>query len=134
MLDSWTREVESLTRPYRERRATELAATAAEARELARAVSAERLNLARFVAPGDVHVPFSADIENAGRWHRQRARGQRERFERVDGCRRFVGVQLLCEACGTFRDEPARCRTALACVSCRGKIAYEKIAKLSRSR
>jgi hypothetical protein len=134
VLDSWTREVESLTRPYRERRATELAATAAEARELARAVSAERLNLARFVAPGDVHVPFSADIENAGRWHRQRARGQRERFERVDGCRRFVGVQLLCEACGTFRDEPARCRTALACVSCRGKIAYEKIAKLSRSR
>jgi hypothetical protein len=134
VLDAWTREVESLTRPYRERRARELAATAAEARELARAVSAERVNLARFVAPGDVPVPFSADIENAGRWHRQRARGQRERFERVDGCRRFVGVQLLCEACGTFRDEPARCRTALACTSCRGKIAYEKIAELSRSR
>jgi hypothetical protein len=134
VLDAWTREVETLTRPYREGRARELAATAAHKRELARRVSEARVQLSRAVAPEATHLPYSADIENAGRWHRQRARGQRERFERVDGCRRFVGVQLLCEACGTFRDEPARCRTALACTSCRGKIAYEKIAKLSRSR
>jgi hypothetical protein len=134
VLDAWTREVEALTKPYRERRARELSAKASEERELARAVSQERVRIARFVSPEEPALPYSADVENAGRWHRQRARGQRERFDRVDGCRRFVGVTVLCEACGTFRDEPARCRTALACTSCRGKIAYEKISRLSKSR
>jgi hypothetical protein len=73
-------------------------------------------------------------VRDAGKWHAARARGQRERFERVDGCQRETAVRIQCESCGVLCEHVGRCRCALACTSCRGKISYEKRAKLSVAR
>ena len=80
-------------------------------------------------------VPFGREVKEAGKWERQRARGQRERFERVDACQRDETVEVFCACCGSHEgSRSARCRTALVCLSCRGKIAEEKRAKVAVNR
>lgn len=71
---------------------------------------------------------------SAGRWHFARARGQRERFERVGDCQQIETVEIRCGHCAHTTKRGARCRCALACVSCRGKISYEKRALLAQNR
>lgn len=75
-----------------------------------------------------------SDVLDAGRWSRDRARGQRERPERVQECRKTRVVRISCGACNAVTEHPGRCRVALFCVSCRGKIASEKRARFHRAR
>jgi hypothetical protein len=64
----------------------------------------------------------------------QRSTGHRQRFERVARCEQDHKIDIQCTYCGRGQSRAARCRTALACVSCRGKIAEEKRAKLMANR
>lgn len=56
-------------------------------------------------------------------WHRARAKGQLERFQRVDLC----GEGLVCVTCGECGEErtvvEAHCRVPRLCVPCRGRRA-----------
>lgn len=140
MLSAWDSDVARLTEPYRERRAREHEAKAKEQRREVKVERAARLEAEAEIArrEGDaaafVPVPYTGDVALAGRWHRQRARGQRERFDRVDSCTKNEIVDIRCEACGAKSERAARCRVALVCTSCRGKIAGEKQAKLALNR
>jgi hypothetical protein len=118
----WTAQVAELTRPYRERRARELTATGMDLQG-----AAHKLFLAGKAAARD-------PVLRVGKWHLQRARGQRERFERASNCEADYAVTVHCSHCGRTDNRAARCRAALVCVSCRGKIASEKRARLSVNR
>jgi len=69
-----------------------------------------------------------------GKWYSSRARGQRERITRVVDCQQTEVVRVACDECGCVKDEDARCRVWLLCVSCRGKIASLKRARFQRAR
>jgi hypothetical protein len=138
---AWAREVEELTKPYREKKAAALSQKARELRqeqaehvagvELANRYRAE-LAEARGVFPTlDAPVPSMVGV---GLWHQQRARGARERFQRMQECQQVEAIDIKCERCGTAATRGARCRTALVCLSCRGKISFEKRAKLGVNR
>lgn len=75
----------------------------------------------------DIHAAESA------RWHRQRARGQRERIQRVQACGGVV-LRITCQACGLSHDRAQGCRIGLLCLRCRGGIASEKRAKFMAAR
>lgn len=106
MLDAWTAEVAELTAGWREKRAREC-----------------------MLKVKDIKTPKTTAL-----WHRQRARGHRERFDRVGDCQRVETVEIVCGHCSHRSTRGARCRCALACVSCRGKISHEKRAKLAANR
>lgn len=137
----WTGEVETLTKPYREKKAAALSAEArrrrdewrehVEAAELANRLRAERAEALGEFPTLDGSVPTMTGV---GLWHMQRARGTRERFERMADCQQVEAIDIKCERCGHSATRGARCRTALVCLSCRGKISYEKRAKLSVNR
>jgi hypothetical protein len=73
-------------------------------------------------------------VRQVGRWYRSRAAGQRARFDRCKECQTDDEVRVVCQGCGLVVENPARCRTHLACVSCRGKIASEKRARFLSAR
>jgi hypothetical protein len=133
-LSAWDIEVEHLTEPYREGRAREHVRRAKHLRDETRREREMQLEadaeIARRAGVPFVPVPYSAAVENAGKWHMQRARGQRHRFERVAECQETETVEVFCRSCSTKAgSRAARCRTALVCLSCRRKIAREKLAK-----
>lgn len=68
-----------------------------------------------------------------GQWHRARARGQRERINRVEACGAKV-IQVSCVGCKKKRELRLGCRIPLLCVPCRKVIAAEKRAKFHRAR
>lgn len=63
-------------------------------------------------------------VDDAGRWHESRARGQRERIERVEKCSTDVLV-IICQACGREHERASRCGCRLLCIRCRGAKARE---------
>jgi hypothetical protein len=66
-------------------------------------------------------------------WHAGRARGQRDRFERVAACGEGK-ARATCHACGDEHDLPVRCDVWRVCVSCRAKAAIERRARFGRGR
>jgi hypothetical protein len=164
MLSTWDQAVATLTEPYREGKArdhehkgrvrrNEVAehewgvVTAQQLmrreegqdrdrRALTELVDYETVKLGDLVVPGFMNIPtpHRDALREAGQWHFSRARGQRERFDRVDNCQKEAAVDIHCEACGEVVTRAARCRVALVCVSCRGKIGLEKRARLAKNR
>ena len=137
-LDAWTQEVALLTREHREARAADLAAkgkalrkawatyaseTAEETRTRAgfHAVSPNAWQLGTQGFPTLAGVPLPSTAQNKGAWHMARARGHRERFERVGDCQQLQTIKVSCRNCTHVSERGVRCRTALACVSCRGR-------------
>src|SRR6478736_553797 len=59
-----------------------------------------------------------------GAWHRQRAKGQQERVERVMACGAKV-IEITCQGCGRTHERRVGCRIGLLCPWCRGSIAAE---------
>jgi hypothetical protein len=59
------------------------------------------------------------DAGQASKWHVSRAKGQRERIERVEACSNDALI-IRCQACGLEHERPARCGCRLLCVRCRG--------------
>jgi hypothetical protein len=66
-------------------------------------------------------------------WHASRARGQRDRFERVAACGEGK-ARATCHACGDEHELPVRCDVWRVCVSCRAKAALERRARFGRGR
>jgi hypothetical protein len=113
---AWITEVGELTKQHRSIRA-------AEYRDRGLEVYAEKraLGYSRMYA------------DDSWRWHRDRARGQRERPERVLNCGATI-VRVECCECGNFYEKTNGCRVVLLCLRCRGAIAREKRAKFMRAR
>ena len=139
MLDAWTAEVAELTRGWREMRARALAAAGKKKRrEWAEHVD-DVVAAAQFraAASEDPYPTLDQPLpvkDGGGAWHFARARGHRERFQRVDDCQRVETIEVQCGHCSHTSTRGARCRCALACVSCRGKISHEKRSKLAQNR
>jgi len=152
----WDAEVERLTAPYRERRARHLTSEGHRrrrewsekceaAQELERTLEREEGGWRGVGEDGrELFVPHvdvkygpmrhTANDTHHGRWHYARAKGQRERFERMRKCQTTQEVEVRCVCCERSAVRLSRCRAALVCVSCRGRVAWEKIQKLEKAR
>jgi len=58
------------------------------------------------------------------KWYDDRARGHRERIERVEACCTEI-VAVSCQSCGVCREMSAGCRAWMLCLRCRGATAAE---------
>lgn len=65
-----------------------------------------------------------AAIHEKAKWYNARARGHRERIERVEACGTEV-VAISCQGCGICRDMSPGCRAWMLCGRCRGATAAE---------
>lgn len=101
-MTAWLREVGEHTKPYRVRRARGLI------QRRAKVCSAMR-------AAGYSEVTISAK----GKWYDDRARGHRERIERVEACGTEV-ITVSCQGCGVCRELSQGCHFGRLCVRCRG--------------
>lgn len=61
--------------------------------------------------------------EYDAKWWRSRAEGQRDKFERIEGCGRDKEVIVQCAACGCRHEHPVTCACDTLCRTCRGKRA-----------
>jgi hypothetical protein len=92
-------------------------------------------------AAGDAHADETREalfeqaraLDRRRDWHAGRARGQRDRFERVAACGEGK-ARATCHACGDEHDLPVRCDVWRVCVSCRAKAALERRARFGRGR
>jgi hypothetical protein len=135
-LDPWTSDVRDLTRPHREARAKALRLEASRRKaewseHLAGVLEAQAFRNAQSAYP-TLSVPLPRG--SSGSWHSARARGYLERFERVADCQRVTSLEVVCGRCGDRQIRGSRCRVALICTSCRGKIAQEKRSRLALAR
>jgi hypothetical protein len=73
------------------------------------------------------------DLDRRRDWHTTRARGQRDRFDRVAGCGEGK-ARATCHTCGDGHDLPVRCDIWRVCMSCRANAAYERRARFGRGR
>lgn len=78
-------------------------------------------------------VEYARALDRRRDWHAARARGQRDRFERVAACGEGK-ARATCHACGDEHDLPVRCDVWRVCVSCRAKAAIERRARFGRGR
>lgn len=110
-LDGWLTELEGHTELHRYRRAKEHDEKARQREGQAR--------LEGLTEPA---------VKEAGRWHRARARGCRERFTRARACLTpSDDVSIVCGACGEVHCETAlTCGAGLICFSCRTRQLAEK--------
>jgi len=113
---SWLDEVGELTREYRERRAQAISQRASRRK-------------------WDLRVELWSElrVKETLRWYESRARGQRERIERVKDCG-AENLRLMCPACGMVHERPCGCRVGILCLTCRGRIAQIKRALFGRAR
>ena len=81
-----------------------------------------------------------ADLHNEARriearrdWHANRARGHRDRFERVSACG-SGRARAKCEECGAEHELPVRCDVWRVCLGCRAQSAIERRARFGRGR
>ncbi|MGC4088725.1 MAG: hypothetical protein QM756_12670 [Polyangiaceae bacterium] len=74
-----------------------------------------------------------ATIAQKARWYDQRARGHRERIERVEACATAL-VTVSCQCCGVARDFSAGCRSWLLCLRCRSATAAQWRARFRSAR
>jgi len=58
-------------------------------------------------------------------WYRSRAKGQREKIDRVQSCG-AEQLRITCQSCGRFHERPGKCGNSLLCVRCRGATASAK--------
>lgn len=65
-----------------------------------------------------------AVVKEKAKWYDDRARGHRERIERVEACCTEV-VTVSCQSCGVCREMTPGCRAWMLCVRCRGATAAE---------
>jgi hypothetical protein len=72
-------------------------------------------------------------IEARRDWHANRARGHRDRFERVRACGSGK-ARAHCEECGAEHDLPVRCDVWRVCLGCRAQSAIERRARFGRGR
>jgi hypothetical protein len=72
-------------------------------------------------------------LRNRAKWHRDRARGQRERFHNNASCSVGVGV-VTCASCGQQHAIPVGCGISRLCVCCRDRRAQQRRAQLWRAR
>ncbi len=114
---AWLAGVERETAAHRERRAVEHERAARRKR-----------NAARLDGFSEGYAKHKA------RWHVARAKGQRARFDSVRGCEERTQIQMVCTACGLHAEHGTRCRIAIVCVSCRGKIAAQRRGQFARAR
>jgi hypothetical protein len=135
-LDPWTSEVRELTRSHREARAKALKIESSRRRAEWREHYEGILEAEAFRARSAPFPTLSAPLPrgDAGAWHAARARGHLQRFERVSDCQRVTTIEIACSRCGDKQLRGSRCRVALICRSCRGKIATEKRARLALAR
>jgi len=83
-------------------------------------MSCEAVGVARFAGHRGIFEHRSALLSRA-RWHRRRARGERERLARVLACK-TTHYTLRCPGCfqADETQRPIRCEAWRYCVSCRG--------------
>lgn len=125
-------EVERRTWGHRRGLARHHDAVAHVARRQARAVE---LQIGQ-VAAGKVPEQLLAELQakrNRAKWHRDRARGQRERFHNHAKCSMGVGV-VRCESCGHEHGIQVGCGVSRLCVACRDRRAQQRRAQLWRAR
>lgn len=128
---AWRKELEHQTKAHREGRARELERKARQLEHYGAAVPERRRRApdGSIVATPAHRRSGHADgvtertARTSGAWHRARARGQRERFARVDGCARTEELSIECACCGTVDEKAARCGAHLVCLRCRGRRA-----------
>jgi hypothetical protein len=63
-----------------------------------------------------------ASIRWRAKWYNDRARGHRERIERVKACQTDI-IHVSCSACGVGPELAAGCRAWMLCVRCRGAVS-----------
>jgi hypothetical protein len=70
---------------------------------------------------GRAHGVSEHAVEANGRWHRARATGKRECFERVKDCGLVNTIHVLCPSCGSQHEQAAGCGSRTMCLTCRGR-------------
>jgi hypothetical protein len=104
-MTTWLRHVGEHTKAYRRERARKLIQRRVEVSiALRRAGASEGAILAK------------------SKWYNERARGHRERIERVEACCTEI-IAVSCQACGVCREMAAGCRAWMLCIRCRGATA-----------
>jgi hypothetical protein len=78
-------------------------------------------------------VEYARALDRRRDWHASRARGQRDRFERVAACGEGK-ARATCHACGDEHELPVRCDVWRVCISCRARAAIERRARFGRGR
>src|SRR6185436_3073096 len=110
----WLRRLEALTVDHRERKAQALEAESR--RRVRRALHAGA-------------TPKTASL--AGKWHKQRAEGQRYRFANAVNCGEGPTIlEATCEACGNVTEHPLTCGATLVCIACRGRLQAKRRANV----
>ena len=74
-----------------------------------------------------------AAIRWRAKWYDDRARGHRERIERVEACQTDI-IRVSCSACGVGRELSAGCRAWMLCVRCRSAASAELRARFLAAR
>jgi hypothetical protein len=115
-VSTWLRDVGEHTKAYRRERARRLVARRVEV-----SVAMRRQGRSEVA------------IEAAAKWYNDRARGHRERIERVEACCTEI-VSVSCQSCGCCREMSPGCRAWMLCVRCRGATAAELRARFLAAR
>src|SRR5262249_6686143 len=106
-MTTWLREVGESTKAYR--------------RERARKLVERRVQVAvalRIAGRSELEILATCS------WYDNRARGHRERIERVEACETEI-LAVSCQSCGICREMAAGCRAWMLCLRCRGATAAE---------
>lgn len=94
----------------------------------------ERVRRRRGLAPRKELVPAGLAFESAARWHRARAKGQRDRALTVGHCGDGQ-VTVSCGSCGGAASvHPIRCGTVRLCVACMTRRSMKVRARFARAR
>ena len=121
--------LEPLTAAFRE-----MHATAHDAKR--GAAKATRAEWAASETPGEYSEArrnVIATAESTAVWHERRARGQRERFERVAACGSKKGLSS-CSGCGGMHEFTVGCGVNRLCETCGTKSAMKRRARFSLAR
>jgi hypothetical protein len=115
--EHWLGLLEAETRAHREVRARGYASKA-------RAVRSD----ARELGKGE------RDVARDALWYASRAKGQRERFDRIRECGAGKLMTVLCTACGVMSERPMTCGHSIACPSCRARKIHKRRGRVARAR
>lgn len=80
----------------------------------------------------DERQELRAASERSARWHRGRARGALERFDRVDNCGRRA-VRVSCNNCGGKHEVPDRCGCDRLCHACRAASRARRVPRMAEA-
>ena len=74
------------------------------------------------------------DVERDALWYAARARGQRERFDRIRDCGKGKTLTILCTACGVASERLMTCGHSIACPSCRARKIHKLRGRVTKAR